>query len=84
MCKIDSQQEFSVGLRELKLGLCNSLEGWDWVGGEREGEEGGAHVYLRLTHADVWQRPTQCCEAIFLQFKINVWGKKIYMLFSSF
>ena len=50
------------------------------MGGEREGEEGGAHVYLRLTHADVWQRPTQCCEAIFLQFKINVWGKKIYAI----
>ena len=31
-CKIDSQWEFVVRLRELKLGLCNNLEGWDWEG----------------------------------------------------
>ena len=27
MCKIDSQQEFAVCLRELKQGLCINLEG---------------------------------------------------------
>ena len=27
--KIDSQQEFSVWLKELQPGLCNDLEGWD-------------------------------------------------------
>ena len=28
ICKIDSQWEFAVWLRELKQGLCNNLE-WD-------------------------------------------------------
>ena len=36
ICKIDSQQEFAVCLRELKQGLCINLEGWD---GERHGRE---------------------------------------------
>ena len=37
MCKIDSQWEFAVGLRELKQGLCTNLEGWDgrWEGSSR-------------------------------------------------
>ena len=30
----------------------------------------GTYVYLWLTPADVWQRPTQYCEAIILQLKI--------------
>ena len=34
--KIDGQWEFAVWLRELKLGLCDNLEGWD---GERDGRE---------------------------------------------
>ena len=33
ICKIDSQWEFAVWLRELKPGLCNNLEGWE--GGSR-------------------------------------------------
>ena len=32
ICKIDSQWEFAVWLRELKLGLCNNQEGWDGEG----------------------------------------------------
>ena len=42
ICKIDSQQEFAVWLRNLKQGLCINLEEWD---GERDGREvqkGGA------------------------------------------
>ena len=41
ICKIDSQWKFAVCLGELKLGLCNSLEGWDGVGGGKKAEEGG-------------------------------------------
>ena len=40
-CKTDTQQEFAVGLRKLKQGLCISPEGW---GGARDGrgvQEGG-------------------------------------------
>ena len=39
--KIDSQREFAACLRELKLGLCNNLEGWNREGGGREVQEGG-------------------------------------------
>ena len=35
ICKIDSQWEFAVCLRELKQVLCINLEGWD---GEGDGE----------------------------------------------
>ena len=38
ICKIDSHWEFAMCLRELKHGLCESLEGWD---GEEDGREFG-------------------------------------------
>ena len=41
ICKIDSQWEFAVSLRELKRGLCINLEGWDEEGDGREVQEGG-------------------------------------------
>jgi len=41
ICKIDSQWEFAVSLRELKRGLCINLEGWDEEGDERAVQEGG-------------------------------------------
>ena len=41
ICKIDSQQEFSVWLRKLKQGLCINLEWWDGEGDGREGQNGG-------------------------------------------
>ena len=41
ICKIDSQWEFAVCLRELKLGLCNNSERWDGEGGSR----GRGHMY---------------------------------------
>ena len=36
ICKIDSQRELALWLRELKQGFCITLEGW---GGEGEGRE---------------------------------------------
>ena len=41
LTNINSQWEFAVWLRELKWGLCNNLEGWEWAGGGREIQEGG-------------------------------------------
>ena len=41
VCKIDSQWEFAVCLRELNQGLGNNLEGWDGEGDGREFQEGG-------------------------------------------
>ena len=38
ICKLDSQWEFAVWLRELKQRFCDNLEGWDGEGeGRREG-----------------------------------------------
>ena len=45
ICKIDSQWEFAVWLRELKLGLCINLEGWDGEGDGREVQKGGDICY---------------------------------------
>ena len=42
ICKIDSQWEFAVCLGELKLGLCNNLEGWEEMGGVFKTE---GHMY---------------------------------------
>jgi len=36
ICKIYIQWDFTVWLRELKQGLCNSLEWWDGEGGGRD------------------------------------------------
>ena len=41
MCKIGTQWEFAVCLRELKQGLCINLEGWDGEGDGRHIQEGG-------------------------------------------
>ena len=38
-CKIESQWEFAVWLRERKEGLCDNLEGWDE--GDGRGEDMG-------------------------------------------
>ena len=68
ICKIDSQREFSVCLRELRLGLCNS----GGIGREVEGgSRRSGHMCLWWIHVDVWQKPTQYYKAIILQLKRN-------------
>ena len=42
--------------------LCDKLDGWDGVGGEREVQEGGDICILWLIHGDVRQKPTQNCK----------------------
>jgi len=44
------------------------------VGGRFRREE--THVYLQLTNADVWQKPTQYCKAIILQLRKGKEKKK--------
>ena len=66
--QIDSQWKFAVWLRELKLGLCNNLDGRE-VGGRLKRE--GTYVYLGLIHVDVWQKSNRYCKAIINQFKIK-------------
>ena len=41
ICKIDSQWEFAVRLRDLKKGPYDNLEGWDRERDESEVQEGG-------------------------------------------
>ena len=43
-------------------------EGWE-VGGRFKRE--GIYLYLWLTRADAWQKPTRYCKAIILQLKID-------------
>ena len=45
ICKIASQQEFAICLRELKQGLCINLEGCDGEGDGREVQRGGMYTY---------------------------------------
>ena len=57
ICKIDSQREFALCLRELKQGLCINLEGLDGKGDGREHQKGGdicqfSSVQSCLTFAD--------------------------------
>ena len=51
ICKIDSQWEFAVWLREFKQGLCDRLgcERWDAEGDRREVHKGG---YMGVPMAD--------------------------------
>ena len=53
MCKIDSQQEFAVWLRELKQELCINLEGWMGrdMGGRFKRE--WIYVSLWLIHVEI-------------------------------
>ena len=52
----------------LKL-INKQTKGW-YMGGKFKRE--GAYVYLWLMHSNVKQRPTQYCQAIILQLKINL------------
>ena len=53
ICKIDSQWEFAVCLRELKQGLCINLEGWDGEEDGREFKREWTYVYLWLIYVEV-------------------------------
>ena len=76
MCKIASGQ-LLYGYRELKLELCDNLEGWDGVGDVGEAQEGGAICVCVADSLGVSQKPTQHCKAIILQFKksLMTWQK---------
>jgi len=80
MCKTDNQWESAIRLRD-----SNRDSRVRRVRGIKKGEDIyiyicmyiHTHTYLWLTHVDVWQRPTQYCEAIFLQLSL----KKNYTAF---
>ena len=60
------------GNSTLSLVLCDDLPG-GVRGGKFKRE--GTYVYLWLIHAVVWQNPTQHCDAIILQSRINFKNK---------
>ena len=62
-CKMESRSEFAAWPRGLRLGPCDHLAG----------REGGA-CRPWLSHADIWQKPTQCGKAVILQL-INTFKK---------
>ena len=47
ICKIESQWEFALWLRKLKLGLCINLEGWDGEG-DGSGVQKGGHICIPM------------------------------------
>ena len=53
MCKIESQWEFAVWLRQLKQGLCINLEGGMGRDMGRRFKREEIDVYLWLIHAEV-------------------------------
>ena len=75
-CKIDSQWEFAVCLRELKQGLCIKMG--RQTGGSFKRER--TYVYLWLIHVNVWQKTAKFCKAIILQLKNTLIKKKDFSL----
>ena len=57
ICKTDGQWEFAPWLREPNPVLCDNLEGWDGVGGQRRFKRADKCVPM-LIHVDVWQKST--------------------------
>ena len=62
-CNMDTRKSsaFRVKIR------CSVTTQRGWMGWEM-----GTHVYLWLIHVDVWQKATQYCKAIILQFKKKI------------
>ena len=71
ICKIDSQQEFAVWLRNSNRALYQP-RGVGW-GGRWEGvSKGRGYMYmLWLIHVEFSQKTAKFCKAIVLQYKIN-------------
>ena len=69
ICKIESQQEFAVGLKKLKEGFCINLDEWAGEGDGREFKREVIYVYLWLIHVEVWQKTTKFCKAVILHWK---------------
>ena len=75
-CETDSRGGFAGWVRELRSGLCDDLEGWDGLGGEREVQEGGDICISMAGSCWCMDGRNQYCGAITFQLK-NKWIKKI-------
>ena len=67
VCKIDSQREFAVWLRNSNGGCVSTKKGGmgQEMGGSFKRE--GIYVYLWLIHVEVGQKTAKFCKAIILQ-----------------
>ena len=62
-------------------GALGRPRGMGWGGGQEGGPGWGTHVNPWLIHANVWQKPLQCCKVISLQLiKINEKKNKTWFL----
>ena len=69
VCKIDSQCEFCVCLRELKQGLYVNLDGWEGEGDQRGVQEGG-DIYTPMADSCLYlTENNKILKAIILQLK---------------
>ena len=70
ICKTDSEWKAAVWHRKLNPVLWVNLEGWEGVGGsfQREGTQVYTSDWFTVV---VWQKPTQHCREMTLQFKKN-------------
>ena len=73
ICKTDNQWEFAGWCRELKLVLCDNLEGWDQVGGGRRFKREGPYLYTYDWFTLMYGRNQHnIVKAIILPLKINL------------
>ena len=49
----------------------SNVEGWDGIGGGRRFKRDEIYINLWLIHVDMWQKPTEYCNAVILQLKIH-------------
>ena len=60
-----------------KLVLYENLEEWNREEIGRRFKREGTYVYPWLIHADIWQKPSQCCRVIVFQLKIKLRNKTL-------
>ena len=56
--------------------FCDNVEGWDGIGDGRRFKREETYINLWLIHVDMWQKPTEYCNAIILQLKIHKYIRK--------
>ena len=67
ICKLDSQWEFAVWLRELKQGLCDNLEGCEGEGEGRTERHGCTYSWFLLIYD---RKPQNAVKQLSLNLKL--------------
>ena len=69
ICETDCQSRFHAWDRVLRAGALGWPRGMGWEERWEGGSGWGTHVYSRLIHVNVWQKPLQYCKVVSLQLK---------------